>query len=236
MDKYDRELLTVGAIRFYMGKTYFRYIGDIKLLDRYSDVYNESQLINMGFDLSKINTIGVGPKTVLYIYPEDNLKGTPTKYLNDSDKEKTFNAPHKISSLMLYTLENYYRVLKEKSCTTDKDCDGNQYCLCRDGKDDIRWCKKEGKICMPKSSYMQSDVTQVADNYIIDHKCVVGKFNEDSSFFDLKKIVAACVSNIPGSQYLFKEGFCVLDNDNNKLFIFYFIVLALVVLYFYNRQ
>lgn len=229
MDKYNRELLAHGAIRFYLGKEYFRYIGDIKLLDRYSDVYTANQLINMGFDLSKINKLGVGPQTVIFLYPEDNLKGTPVKYMNETNTEKTFDFP-KVKSLMLYTLENYYRALNTRSCNVDSECNANEYCICRDGKDDIRWCKKEGKICMPKGSYTQSDPYDLNNNYIIDHNCVNKEFSHDTNYGILKTIVAKCVSEIPGSQYLFKEGFSY--NSNTNYFIFYVILLLIVVIYY----
>lgn len=229
MDIYNRELLTHGALRFYMGKDYFRYIGDIKLLDRYSDVYTMNQLINMGFDLSKINKIGVGPQTVVLLYPEDSLNGTPTKYMNESNTEKTFDFP-KVKSLMLYTLENYYRALNTRSCNTDSECNSNEYCICRDGKDDIRWCKKEGKICMPKGSYVQSDPYELNNNYVIDHNCVNKEFNTDTNYSALKTIISKCVSEIPGSQYLFKEGFSY--NSNTNYFIFYVIMLILVIAYY----
>lgn len=229
MDKYNRELLTHGAIRFYLGKDYFRYIGDIKLLDRYSDVYTENQLINMGFDLSKINKLGVGPQTVVLLYPEDNLKGTPTKYMNETSIEKTFDFPH-VKSLMLYTLENYYRALRSKSCNNDSQCNSNEYCICRNGKDDIRWCNQEGKICMPKGSYVQSDPYELNNNYIINNECVKKELTQDTSFGMLKHIIAKCVSEIPGSQYLFKEGFSY--NSNINYFIFYIIILILVITYY----
>lgn len=167
MDQYNRALYTPGSVRFYYNYDKSRHTSTITLLGRQSNAYLTSDMEYLGIYVPSISTIGLGPRTAITLYENDNLEGPPYIMVNDSPADELLLVPpvKSFGSFALYTFDKFIKVTYEKKCSTDKECNDSEYCICPNGFDDIRFCEKSGKRCFNKSKYLQNDKNYTNPNY-----------------------------------------------------------------------
>lgn len=230
--QYDKRTITV-----FIGCARSRTRMNIRLGPHKYDEWDERRLKSINVDAKDISKMLIGPSMVVQLYPYAFFQGEPILIENSSSwdaREYNIGCVHDhqlwsghIRSFRIWDYNYWKEINKPSTCNYHTECGENEYCLCPNGYARGEYCKDTGKVCMPKSMYLQSKPRTPDDTDLVNIDCISDYLGPKryQQFDNVKDAAAHCYG-----RYAVEPFGNIIYDSTNWLFLIITIILFIYII------